>query len=100
MNYKKQETKFFESIKGISNRKAQARLHYIGFEKVFYKLNITTGFIVGVVIDQVIFGTFGYPIKLLKKYGRVWYQSELRHRLVYKVLDMKFLGSFVRGFLE
>jgi len=103
MNYKtfkKQEKNFYNSIKGISNRKANARLYYGNFEKTFYNINVTTGFIAGFVIDTILPCTLGLPMRILSKYGRVLYNSELRHSYVYKVLNVKYLGSYLRGFLK
>ena len=61
-------------------------------KKYYYKLVVTIGFIIGFVLDQILVGTFGYPVKLLKKYGKCLYSREIRSNLV------RF--KFVRGFLE
>lgn len=72
----------------------KARLNASPFgAKYFYKLNVTYGFIVGVILDQILIGTFGYPIKLLKRFGNVLYSREVR-------LNRYTNNFFIRGFLE
>lgn len=62
-------------------------------EKYFYKLKITYGFIVGVIVDQILPGTFGLPIRMLKKFGKVLYCRSIRLN--------KFTNNwFIKGFLE
>lgn len=62
-----------------------------------YKLNVTYGFVAGVILDQILFGTFGYPIKLLKKYGKCIYSREVKFN---KVTGHKYVRWFIKGFLE
>jgi hypothetical protein len=72
----------------------QTRLNKTGFgTKYFYKLNVTYGFIVGIILDQILIGTFGYPIKLLKGFGRSLYSKEIK-------LNKYTNNFFIRGFLE
>lgn len=84
-----------ELLKAISKtRTFQNRLSASPFgQKYFYKLNVTYGFIVGVILDQILPGTFGYPIKLLKKFGKLIYSKELR-------LNKYTNNKFVVGFLD
>ena len=84
-----------ELLKAISKTKTfQNRLNASPFgTKYFYKLNVTFGFIVGVIIDQILIGTFGYPIRLLKKFGKVLYSKEIR-------LNRFTNNKFIVGFLD
>ena len=70
------------------------------FNKYYYKLSITLGFIIGVIIDQVIPLTAGLPIKILKRFGRVFFSRDIKSKFMYKVLSVPFIGGYLRGFLE
>jgi len=69
-------------------------------QKFHYKFKATTGFIVGTVLDNVIPATFGLITMKLKSYGRVWYECDVKNRLINKLARNKYSGFFVRGFLE
>lgn len=70
------------------------------FNKYYYQFKLTTGFIIGFVIDNIVPCTLGLPMKLLKDFGKVFFKTELRHRLIYKILSKPFIGAYLRGFLE
>ena len=48
-------------------------------EKYYYKADITTGFILGVVLDNIIPCTFGLITRYLKRFGRVWFSREIKY---------------------
>lgn len=63
------------------------------YEKYFYELNITSGFIVGSLIDLVAPCTGGYPIKFLKRFGKCF--------ATFNIKMNKFTNNwFIKGFLE
>ena len=62
-------------------------------KKYFYELKVTPGFIAGVILDQILIGTFGYPIKLLKRFGKVLYSKQIR-------LNKYTNNFFIKGFLD
>ena len=72
----------WNEIRGINKRKhSQKNYNYIGYNNIQvyrYKLNITTGLIIGVILDNILLGTFGLPIILLKKYGKVHKSYDIR----------------------
>ena len=70
------------------------------FDKYYYKINITYGFVVGFIIDNIIPCTLGLPMKLLKRYGSTIYQTSLKSKIIYRILSIRYLGSYLRGFLD
>jgi len=77
------------TLKGVQERKGQ----FLGNEKYYYKLNITYGFIIGLVIDQLIPLTFGLPMKVLKRFGSTLYIKSIK-------LNKYTNNTYIRGFLE
>jgi len=78
-----------QTLNGVKQRQRE----YLGYEKYYYKLNITAGFLIGFVIDQVIPGTFGMPMRILKRFGKTFYSREVK-------LNHYTNNSYIRGFLE
>lgn len=78
-----------QELKGVKQRKSQ----YYCFNKYYYKLNITAGFIIGFIIDQLLPGTFGLPMRILKRFGKTFYSQEVR-------LNHYTNNKLIRGFLE
>lgn len=68
--------------------------------KYYYSFELTAGFIIGFIIDNLFPLTFGIPMRFLSKYGKVFYKTEVKHILIYKLLNMKYIGGFLRGFLK
>jgi len=81
-------------IKKYGVDKDYIKSHWIDTGKrYYYRLNITTGFIVGFIIDNIVPCTLGMPMRLLKGFGRIWYSKELK-------LNKYTNNKYVRGFLN
>jgi len=84
-----------QELKGV-----KSRIEKNNKNKYYYDINITIGFIVGIIIDNVIIGTCGIPIKLLKNIGPTLYKTEIKNKLSYKILNIPFIGAYFKGFLN
>lgn len=69
-------------------------------QRTYYSFKATTGFIVGVILDNVIPATFGFITMKLKGYGRLWYSCNVKNKIINQFTRNKYIGWFVRGFLE
>ena len=78
-----------QELKGVKQRKQQ----YLGLDKYYFKLNITVGFVFGFVLDQVLPGTFGLPMRILKRFGKTLYARSVK-------LNHYTNNTYIRGFLE
>lgn len=70
------------------------RIHKTGPRKFGYAIRVTTGLICGFIIDNIVVGTFGLPMKFLKKFGRVWYVfrfEELPNNCILRFLTKQLL---------
>jgi len=68
--------------------------------RTHYNFKATTGFIVGIVLDNIIPATFGFITMKLKGFGKLWYSCEVQNKYVNQLTRTKYVGRFVRGFLE
>jgi len=48
-------------------------------EKYYYNIDVTYGFIIGFILDNIIPATFGMFTKVLKRFGRVLFSKEIRY---------------------
>ena len=46
--------------------------------KYYYELNITLGFIIGIVLDNIIPCTFGVITRILKGYGKSFFKTNVK----------------------
>ncbi len=68
--------------------------------RIYYNFKATTGFIIGVILDNIIPSTFGFITMNLKRFGKLWYSCKIENKYINQLTKNKYVGWFVRGFLE